>query len=410
MFDGIKLRIKDEVTNAALLKNHLLDFTAIHKETGEEPTPEDREQNIKFNYKYAEYKGLKIKVHDSGLVLINGSLHKFFNDGAHNFNQYSIDDVKTTLKRLYDELNINANDAEVQNLEFGINLVTTYNPSYIIANLRNHKNRAFYMMQEGDGKTTVANNAQYGLKVYNKGLQYAKYTSDSILRFEVKCVKMECIRPGRIYLSDLVTPAIIDRCSTMLKQAFTDLVIKEPVNEDKLTTKEKELYLKATNAAYWEDKENTLSRFKKHRDKQKYNDLLLTHSLDRIKAKTYVILEETLSRITQFKPETRNVLTDSENSFAQRSDTLYKLSKRCTPKQPPRKCLSCGQDISNQRAGSLYCSEKIYGKEAKRCRNMNSNRRRDYNKKVHYARYDDGVLFDVNPYFKNPGIIDLKLN
>jgi predicted RNA-binding Zn-ribbon protein involved in translation (DUF1610 family) len=38
-----------------------------------------------------------------------------------------------------------------------------------------------------------------------------------------------------------------------------------------------------------------------------------------------------------------------------------------------RVCVSCGRDISHQKAGSKFCSENHYGKQAKRCRNKASN-------------------------------------
>ncbi|HSH65812.1 MAG TPA: hypothetical protein VLB84_08445, partial [Bacteroidia bacterium] len=59
------------------------------------------------------------------------------------------------------------------------------------------------------------------------------------------------------------------------------------------------------------------------------------------------------------------------------------------------KCLSCGRNITNQKKGSMFCSEKIYGKEAKKCRNMQSNPKNNYLRKE-TRLYSGGVLFDVN--------------
>jgi predicted nucleic acid-binding Zn ribbon protein len=40
-------------------------------------------------------------------------------------------------------------------------------------------------------------------------------------------------------------------------------------------------------------------------------------------------------------------------------------------------CQSCGNDISGQKGDSKFCSEKYAGKTAKKCRNKNSNERRN---------------------------------
>lgn len=48
-----------------------------------------------------------------------------------------------------------------------------------------------------------------------------------------------------------------------------------------------------------------------------------------------------------------------------------------------RFCLSCGRDISEQKKGSKYCSEKLYGKSVKSCRNKDSNPRHNPKNNFH---------------------------
>ena len=61
-----------------------------------------------------------------------------------------------------------------------------------------------------------------------------------------------------------------------------------------------------------------------------------------------------------------------------------------------KQCLTCGRDISNQKSTSKYCSEKLFGREVKRCRNVISNLRRDELK-----RYPSQTLFDVDQYLSD---------
>jgi hypothetical protein len=69
-------------------------------------------------------------------------------------------------------------------------------------------------------------------------------------------------------------------------------------------------------------------------------------------------------------------------------DVLHKTETSIT-----KQCLTCGRDISNQKSTSKYCSEKLFGREVKRCRNRISNFKRD-----ELNRYPSQTLFDVDQY------------
>ena len=47
-----------------------------------------------------------------------------------------------------------------------------------------------------------------------------------------------------------------------------------------------------------------------------------------------------------------------------------------------KRCKICGRDISHQKGNSVFCSERLYGKEAKRCRNKDSNKRMIVKRKI----------------------------
>jgi hypothetical protein len=72
-------------------------------------------------------------------------------------------------------------------------------------------------------------------------------------------------------------------------------------------------------------------------------------------------------------------------------DVLHKTETSTT-----KQCLTCGRDISGQKSTSKYCSEKLFGREVKRCRNIISNLRRD-----ELNRYPSQTLFDVDQYLND---------
>ena len=397
MFDGIKIIIKDGVTDRKLLNNPALDFTGIHKETGEVPTASDRAKNKSFNYLIVRYKNLTIKVYDNGTVIIVGSLHYFYNEGLHNYNQYTLEDVRRTLIKLNDELGINPQTARIQSLEFGVNLPT--DPTPFIKNLVTHKTNTFnrFDILNSNGKQTLKKGKQFVLKCYDKGLQNRDYTSLQILRFEYKCLKMELISEHPVYLSDLLKPEIIERCGYLLKQSYQDLIIKEPVNIRGLKINERELYLKGTNPNYW----NTLTKQQRYKKRIAFNQLLDLHSTDRIKEKTYQIFIQTLQNIINSADQTGYFLTDFKKPNRLLSDHLGNMSKGNPTGFNTMTCITCGRDISDQKAGSKYCSEKTFGRDAKKCRNRNSNKRNNMIRKIHYVE-SKGILFPINQFLKLP--------
>lgn len=405
MFDGVKIMIKDGVTDRRLLNNPTLDFAGTYKVTGEVPTALDRANNKGYNYKSTIYKNLSIRVYDTGTVIIAGSLHYLSNEGVHNYNQYTIEDVQGALIKLSDELGINPQTARIQTLEFGVNLLTDPSPfiNYLVAHKTNTFNR--YDILNSNGKQSLKKGKQFGLKYYDKGLQNRCYTDELILRAEFKCIKMELIRKQPVYLSDLIKPDIINRCGELLNKSFQELIIKEPVNLKWLKINERELYKDCINPNYW----NTLSKHQRYKKKIAFNKLLDLHSTDRIKEKTYRIFLQTLQNITTSGNKTGYLLTDFQKPTRLLSDSLGNMSIGNHTGFTTMSCISCGRDISNQKAGSKFCSETMYGKDAKKCRNKNSNKRNNLIRKIHYVE-SKGILFPLNQFLKIPEELRTVIN
>lgn len=59
------------------------------------------------------------------------------------------------------------------------------------------------------------------------------------------------------------------------------------------------------------------------------------------------------------------------------------LPNTYTPKTAKRYCLTCKREITHQHPNSRFCSSKyVDEKEAKKCRNQNSNLRTNLNSKI----------------------------
>lgn len=143
-----------------------------------------------------------IRYHDR--LEINGSIHKLWNDGLHNANDFYVKDCIDTFLKLINLFKINPLKFTIMGLEYGININLDVNVNDVLKSLR------FY------GKTQIIPSSQFtnfyfsgtnykGIKIYNKTQDYPKYSSENNLRFEVKTKKKQFIESLNIYnLSDLL--------------------------------------------------------------------------------------------------------------------------------------------------------------------------------------------------------------
>lgn len=176
--------------------------------------PEDldnirRNENLKFEqrgtYDYAKYRGLHIRWQPSH-CLIDGSLHKFKNNGEHNADDFEYSDLEQAIEDLYNELGINPSHAAIKSLEIGINIKLPYNPLMFIDSIVKHGRK----LPEVDNIGVKIPYQQYEIKIYSKSQQDRIFHNENILRCEVKFKKMCKAKKelGKVEcLEDLLSPA-----------------------------------------------------------------------------------------------------------------------------------------------------------------------------------------------------------
>jgi hypothetical protein len=200
----------------------------------------------------AEYNNLKFKIFPSvWRVQMSGSIHKYWNNGVHNYNDFNVLDVADVLKDLQNKFGIDPKEMRLENIEFGVNVITPYNPNIFLDNLISFKNHPFDRMRvQGAGKGKVATLSQYILKIYNKTLQYGLI--NNVLRYEIKVTKMKYLNQGTIYLSDLLNTRFIFGCFTNLISSFKDLIVTERINKKVLSIKHRQKFIELNNPRAWE--------------------------------------------------------------------------------------------------------------------------------------------------------------
>lgn len=264
MIDFVKVVCK----NPPNLLNHPdLDFKQlVNTKTGElSPVVEAETDNLKF------------KIYQKGLLIITGSLHKYYNGGFHNWNDYTYQDVCFTLTWLKNQFGLCLSDCVLQNIEFGVNIVTTYNVQDILNNLLLHKEKPFDSYHNGYYRQIQR--SDYFIKVYNKGKQYNQ--KENIMRFEIKCVKSRVFNPMGIFsLDDLLSENWIGTIKNRLLSEWQNILVYDSTMSFK-TVDDK--YYKWNNATYW----SSLNRMQRSREMKKYKAQVNSFS----KRVHYTILE-----------------------------------------------------------------------------------------------------------------------
>jgi hypothetical protein len=199
MIDGIKakvLHLKSDVWRGC----QALDFAvSVSSRTGEVLTNKPQ---------LAEHKGLTFKIvppidpqgEESCYLL--GSLHKFKNQGLHNADDFSVNDIKNVLADLR-ELHIDPSVTVLENIEFGVNIMLPYSCQTVLDSMISMSNRQFVELKFSgvpNGKRLCRD--QYELKIYDKG-KLETGTASHILRVELRVKKMKCLNKAVVMLGDL---------------------------------------------------------------------------------------------------------------------------------------------------------------------------------------------------------------
>lgn len=190
----------------------------------------------------AEFRGLKIIKYDSGYMTLSGSLHKYWNEGKHNSNDFNFDSFLSVLSELKSLLGIPLSAMQLTQLEVGINVNLPFNTKDVLESCLMHKKEVFKWGTFGYKSNYIqSEHSQYIIKIYDKYVQYKEILPNDkpILRFEVKYCNMEKLRndllkyklmESGITLSDLVDCKLTPFKAILLKQWENVLLYDSTLN------------------------------------------------------------------------------------------------------------------------------------------------------------------------------------
>lgn len=357
-------------------------------------------------------KGLHISPNNKGAFVVRGSLHKYFNNGEHNANDYSMSDFSETLKILYNEIELNPEITPVNGFEFGVNIIPPLNPNSVLNCIILHKTMAKTKTENGY-KEFVYNN--YSFKIYNKSqlTKIEPYQSGDILRIEVSA-KMAHLKPKGVYskvLSDFLSVDIWERLEKILIETVEECLIIDltEIEVNQLSDKLKLKYYQYINPLFW----TTLhqDRTKYHRERNRCNKFLNQYAASTLKQDIIRLIETKCKELRNISDDIAtsqkcNVLTvfevESKKGEMQQINHLDNTIKRYTTTPETvtpiegKFCATCGRKIEHPRTGQKYCSAKEVGEnQAHKCRNTESNPRNNTKNSIRRI-VSIGLLFELS--------------
>ena len=212
-----------------------------------------------------KYKNLSIKVYENNRrIEFSGSLHTFYNNGEHNYNDFGRKQFEEAIEQLSSTLNIRPQNLYLLHLEWGYNIAPPQRSDYILDRLIQHKSvNKTISIDCKEGKYLQFKHSTMTLKIYDKSKQFK--LNDEVLRIEIKQTNWSKYRlQGIVTLQDFID------CD---KKPFLDELLNQwqfVILYDIDHSRSAPLY-KYQTSTFWDDtrKNRSNKNFKYHFDKLK---------------------------------------------------------------------------------------------------------------------------------------------
>ncbi|MGJ8685766.1 MAG: hypothetical protein ACSHWW_14135 [Nonlabens sp.] len=303
MIDYIKLKI-DSCDVKLLLENSNLEFRrTVSEKTG-----------LLDNKTICEYHHCKITIYDCNVVIFQGSIHKLHNSitgieapnkksqinyKGFNGNQFNYTQIDFTRNHLANLFNVPTNQMILQNVEYGQNLTTSFDPQTFITGLLMYMGKAFDYNY--NGYYAQSKHSQYIIKVYNKGNQYNMQFNT--LRLEIKVTKMQCQKKeiGLSTMADITTETLDKAFKFLFKILNKVLYYDNSIIKTNLSKIDKARIKDYSNPRYW-----TKLKPSKRDTKKKLLSNIIRNNSDNLKEQLLEQLENnrvTFYQLLEIAPE-----------------------------------------------------------------------------------------------------------
>lgn len=305
--------------------------------------------------KVASYRGAKITVFPEKGARINVSLHKYFNNGEHNYNELSHADLVEVIHDLFIRFGIDPQMARITRIEIGVNINPEVPTKDLLTALILHKTNPFYVRRKQGMNFHYVEHKEYDIKAYDKGLQH-NATKD-IFRFEIAARKRWRKKIGIDTLADLLDQTKYNNLGKFIIDEFGKIFILDPYHPGKMEYRDVLNYYRYQNLKYWE-KLSPDYKPRRLNDARKYAE---KHGLNSIHQSTKKLIEHQIElnqAVASYHPRFFTELGDGvDQKFTPPAFHSYgKKVTKGTSSLLVRKCVVSGADISMQHPSSRHLS------------------------------------------------------
>jgi hypothetical protein len=333
------------------------------------------------------------------ILFINGSIHKYKNNGLHNADRLPFDTLQQTIQHLVQDTTIDPQTSDLHGLEIGVNLRLSVPAKEVIKQIICYKNKPFNRFTTSDNlKGLSCEMSEYELKIYPKLAPSDTGEPIEVLRVELHIKKMRFIQDANICtLADLTDRTKIEPLKRYLLDAIDNVIFFDfAMNKKGLTQRERIYKERLSNPKFWQ----YASKMERLRAKGELAMLMQNHAKNYLKPtlKDAIIAEWSSLFIpsSTSKNAPQNVTFSPLEYIGQnvsipkpKTNSDIKICPKkptAKPTTPPvKRCKSCNRDISDQKETSYFCSETKHGKEARKCRNKASVKYRTFRNRIKKA-------------------------
>ena len=237
-------------------------------------------------------------------VSVRGSLHKYFNAGKHNANDFTPGMVRIAMRDLFGVLRLNPDVMRLGVFEFGVNISLPFSPDRFINAIVAYNPGERVPIKTPDTKNKIGVVFEYGdydVKIYNKSTESGEpYHDMNILRVEIKIKRRKIVKNVRLEsVSDLLEPVAWKEFIKWLRPVVDRLLIYEhgTVDDSSFSPLKKQLFRDGTTLNYWNLCRMDHSRQTYRNRIRSFENLIVKHSTSSLKERVNTLFQAKLDEI-----------------------------------------------------------------------------------------------------------------
>lgn len=360
MYDGFLVKAISSIEASSLFKNKILGFT----HSVDSLTDELRlEKGAVTTYKGIVFRGY-LRTNGTWNVEVRGSIHKYFNDGIHNHDDFSTAELGTALSKFAKDTGIDPSKEELNTIEFGTNLGLPFSPKKVLESLISFRGYDFQRIKDKNGwyYQVMPDSEEFVLKLYEKENKIS--INANLLRIELKVRSMRYLKNkdiNMIHLSDLLNSDYWPKCGNLLKSLFDEIIFDNPsLQPETLTMQQSTLLLSGRAPSYWKHhqketyssiREYNKARQKRRREEAAFKSLTETDWQLEIKELLCLKIAELIKVTPEILSQNQQLLEGWQNSDLSQNQRLY-IKRFCDKRQKKKPSPKCKNSI-NRRLSTL---------------------------------------------------------